>query len=827
MVVLVLSLLPMAQLSDITNTWRPIFGLERLLSRRRLQVLRLLFGWLSLLFLSLTALDYQFNVIGFTLGWLGLALISFGLWLEQVMLYSYHNHRYFAGLNSLIGRNEISPSPITYDVAAIVNIDQYDLTRAFLTYPLGITLCKRLGLPDEVVTTFLNSQRHPIPASSIRLDTGTTFSVADLGTTLLERDPDLRRFIEEYGITITHWRGALRWVVLEHIQQKLQARWWSKDNLLRTTGLGNSWSYGYTNQLNRYQKPTHTSAVFSVFGTMPAYAYAKVEELEETLIREKAGNALIIGEAGVGKTDIVVALEQRIKNSETIAGLQNRRIVTLDTERFLATIDQPAEVERAFITALNEALDAGNCIVVIENLSTFINTALERGVHIPEILDTYLAHPDIKFIAADTPGAFHTYLQPLGALTRRFGQVIVDIPDTDSVVQILQRACRQPEKTHQIFFTYQALIAIAQGAKRYVTDGVLPDSALTLLVEVASEFHHNKDPIITPERIHQFMKAKTGIPMGAIDEEERDVLLHLEDTLHDRVIGQDAAIDAIAKTIRRARVGIQNSERPIGSFLFLGPTGVGKTETAKTLAAVFFKSEDNMIRYDMSEFSGTDALNKLIGTGTESGLLADALHDHPYTVLLLDEFEKASRTVHDLFLQILDEGSFTDGRGNRVNARNTIIIATSNAGSDLIYKTTEQRSANPALNQHVIDHIIVEGLFRPELINRFDNTIIFEPLKASEQERVAQLMLRDLVQRMQSQGYQLAIAPEVVSYLANKGYNAAFGARAMRREIQDSVEAIIANKIISAGLQPGDQINLTVTDLASLAEAPPATLVET
>ncbi len=805
----------MAHLSSTIPDWKPVLTLDALLSRKTMSRLRVTFAWLAILFTSLASAAYfiEQEYLGSELLWAGLGLLSFGLWLEQVMLYSYHNHYFFAGLNSVIGRKEITPSAITFDVASVLHRDPFDVTASFLQHPLGELLLKRLGINQITRDNFLTQDRHPITAENIAIPQKQTFSIYDLGAALVEQDNELRLFIEQQGINVGHWNGALKWVVTDHINQKLSMRWWSKDNLLRTSGLGAAWSYGYTNNLNRFRKPTNTSAVFSVFGTIPQYALLKVEELSEVLIKEKAGNALIIGEAGVGKTDIVVALEQQIAHNNSLASLQNKRIITLDIERLLATIDSPTEMERAFIAALDEALSAGNCIVVIENISQFIAIARDRGVHVAELLDVYLAHPDIKFIATDTPGGFHTYLQPLGALTRRFGQVIVDIPDTQSVVQILQRACREPEKNHGILFTYQSLIAISQGADRYIPDGVLPDSALTLLVEVATEYHQSTDPIITPERIYQLVKNKTGIPMGAIDETERDVLLHLEDTLHDQVIGQNAAIDAIAKTIRRARVGIQSSERPIGSFLFLGPTGVGKTETAKTLAAVFFKSAENMIRLDMSEFSAPDALSHLIGTESSSGILSDALHDHPYAVLLADEFEKAHRTIHDLFLQILDEGNFTDGRGKRVNARNTIIIATANAGSELIYKTTAQRAENPSLNQRIIDHIIAEGHFRPELINRFDNTIIFEPLQASEQTQVAELMLQDLTKRMKDQGFKLIIQPDTIEYLTKEGYSATFGARAMRREIQDSVEAVIADKIIAEGLQPGSQIILSAADL--------------
>lgn len=800
----------MVSLLSATEQWRPVITISNLLPRHVLSQLRFCFAISTIGFGALALAAWLTPVVPYLLLWVGLGTISFGLWLEQIMIYSYHNARYYAGINSIINRDEHTNTYITYDVASIVLQAPDDLSRAFLSHPLGELVAKRAGITSADIKRFSTQTRHMMQARSITLDPTQTFSIKELGSTILQYDPDFVRLFEEKGITPEHVAGALQWVVEEHMQKRLKERWWSKDSLLRTPGIGTSWSYGYTRHINTFTKSIQSSSIFTNFGSVPVYTQEKAHELEQILVREKAGNVLILGEPGVGKADVIAVLENRIARNSSIAGLQHKRILNLDTERILANSENPTNLEQTIIKLCREALVAGNCILVIENLSTFITTALNRGVHVAEILDTYLSHPDITFIATDTPGGFHTHLQPLGALVRRFGQVVVDVPDTKTVTKILARTCVTTELKHEVFFTYPALVAIAQAAHRYITDGVPPDSALTLLIEVANA--HPKS-IITPETVHQFIKNKTGIPMGAIDEAERDVLLHLEETLHLNVIGQDVAIDAIANTIRRARVGIQNSERPMGSFLFLGPTGVGKTETAKTLAKVFFGNPDNMVRFDMSEYGDQNAAKRMIGNNQETGTLSTTLHDHPYTVLLLDEFEKADHSIHDLFLQILDEGQFTDGRGQHINARNTMIIATSNAGSDLIYNTTEQRITNPSLNQKIIDHIIKEGHFKPELINRFDNTIIFEPLTSTQQSAVADLMLTALMQRMREQGYHLQLDPSVSSYLLEHGYDSAFGARAMRREIQDSVEAVIADKIIANGLKPGDTITLQRSDL--------------
>jgi ATP-dependent Clp protease ATP-binding subunit ClpA len=264
--------------------------------------------------------------------------------------------------------------------------------------------------------------------------------------------------------------------------------------------------------------------------------------------------------------------------------------------------------------------------------------------------------------------------------------------------------------------------------------------------------------------------------------------------------------------MRRARAGIQSAEKPIGSFLFLGPTGVGKTETAKALAKIFFGGEGHLQRIDMSEYSGKGALEHLIGDGEEVGILPNILREHPYCVLLLDEFEKATQPIHDVFLQILDEGIFTDARGMKINARNTIIIATSNAGSKLILNTIQQRKELSHLAQEIIDSIVRDGIYRPELINRFDNTIIFEPLNVEQQTEVASLMLGSLYQRVKDRGYEIQINTDLMGILVEKGYSPEFGARPMQRVLQDIIEEKIAQKIISGAIVKGGSIVLSKAD---------------
>jgi ATP-dependent Clp protease ATP-binding subunit ClpC len=370
------------------------------------------------------------------------------------------------------------------------------------------------------------------------------------------------------------------------------------------------------------------------------------------------------------------------------------------------------------------------------------------------------------------------------------------------------------EHDHHVFFTYPAVVKIAESADRYVVEGVMPDKAVSLMAEIASRAEQSGVKIILDSFVNESVQAKTGIPTGPVTDKERELLVHLEDVLHERVIGQRDAIKAIASAMRRARAGIQSSERPISSFLFLGSTGVGKTETAKALAYTFFGSEDTMLRFDMSEFSDSDGLSRLVGTSAQAGALSSALREHPYSVVLLDEFEKSSESVHDLFLQILDEGMFTDAKGAQVNARNCIIIATSNAGSDIIFEYVKKGEKPADHKDEIIDTIINRAIYKPELINRFDAVVLFETLGETEQKQIAGLMLQDLQKRMRDRGYELVVDDMLIEVLMMKGFDPEFGARPLRRAIQDVLEERIAAKIIRENLQRGAIIQFTPEDFA-------------
>jgi len=743
---------------------------------------------------------------------LGVSLIALGLWLEQILTFAYSNSFYFRKLNSILGLSAENQVGATYDVAEVVLPDQHDVAEAFCNSQLGSLVLFRAGANQEAVSQYLRDPRQQLTADMVALPEDEVFSLIGLGKYILKHDIAFADMLAHSGVQKKTFLGALRWVVGSVHSEKRVARWWSRDNLSRTKGIGREWSYGNAYLLQKFARDVRTSAVFSTLSANTPFAVEKISEIESSLSRAKEANVLLIGEAGVGKVDLIMEVQRRMQTGKSLSAIRGQQMIVLDTNRLMANHSDKQSLELTILEMFDQAAQAGNIIIVIENLSVFMREAESMGIFIPELIDQYLSAPNVHLIATDTPGAYHTHLETKGGFVRRFSEILIDTPDLGATTRVLQGVALQYETRYKTFFTYSALHALTVAADRYVVEGVLPDKAIALLIDVASDAKQQNRTLITEDFVYQVVSEKTGVPAGPISETERDTLLHLEDKLHQQVVGQEAALSAIARTMRRARAGVQAADKPIGSFLFLGPTGVGKTETAKALAAVFFGGEDKMQRIDMSEFSGGDGVIKLIGDGESAGILPTVLREHPYSVILLDELEKASQSVHDIFLQVLDEGVFTDSRGTKVNARNTIIIATSNAGSALILNTVHQRKELSTLSAEIINSIIKAGTFRPELINRFDSTVIFEPLSVGQQTEVASMMLSALYERVKEQGYQLNVKEDLLTVLVEKGYNPEFGARPMQRVLQDVIEEKIAQKIISGTVSKGDSIKLGLAD---------------
>ena len=613
----------------------------------------------------------------------------------------------------------------------------------------------------------------------------------------------------------------------------------------------------------------------------------EIERVIQILARRTKNNPVLIGEPGVGKTAIAQGLAQRIVDCEVPDILENKKIVQLDMGLLIAGTKYRGEFEERLKKIMDEIRQAGNIILVIDEMHTLIGAgAAEGAIDAANILKPALSRGEIQVIGATTLDEYRKYIEKDSALERRFQTVIVDQPSIEETIEIIKGLKPKYEQHHKLIISDEAIVAATELSSKFITERFLPDKAIDIIDEAASKVRLNvsalppegkeldkelkaiikekeeairnqefekasdlrddeanlKDkiheisekwketqeenkPTVGVEEVAQVIATITGIPVTKITEAESEKLLKLEETLHKRVIGQSDAVVSLAKSIRRARVGLKAPNRPIGSFIFCGPTGVGKTELAKALAEAVFGSEDNMVRIDMSEFMEKHATSKLIGSPPgyvgydDGGNMCEIIRKKPYSVVLFDEIEKAHPDVFNIMLQILDDGRLTDSKGRHINFKNTIIIMTSNVGASMITSTQklgfsvsgdDKRDRYEKLKDTVNEEL--KKAFRPEFLNRVDDIIVFAHLSKEEIREIVDLMLKDLFKRLSERELTIEVTDAAKDYLAKEGYSEAYGARPLRRVLQKKVEDVLAEEILSGNYQPKDKLLMDYKD---------------
>ena len=613
----------------------------------------------------------------------------------------------------------------------------------------------------------------------------------------------------------------------------------------------------------------------------------EIERVIQILARRTKNNPVLLGEPGVGKTAVAEGLAIRIVNSEVPDILENKKIIQLDMGLLIAGTKYRGEFEERLKKIMDEIRQAGNVILVIDEMHTLIGAgAAEGAIDAANILKPALSRGEIQVIGATTSDEYRKYIEKDSALERRFQPVIIEEPSIDETIEIIRGLKPKYEEHHNLIISDEAIVAATKLSSKYINDRFLPDKAIDVIDEASSkvrlkvctlspegrelekelkeiirekedairnqeferasslrddeanmkdkirevseEWRRQNDankPTVTEDDVAEVVATMTGVPVTKLTEGESERLLKLEETLHNRVIGQSDAVTAISKAIRRARVGLKSPNRPIGSFIFSGPTGVGKTELAKALAEAIFGSEDNMIRVDMSEFMEKHSTAKLIGSPPgyvgydDGGHLAELVRKKPYSVILFDEIEKAHPDVFNIMLQILDDGRLTDAKGRHINFKNTVIIMTSNVGASMIttqgklgFSTAEtaKQDKYEKLKETVNEEL--KKAFRPEFLNRIDDIIVFSHLSKEEIRQIVDLMMKDLFKRLSERDLSIEVTDEVKDYLAKDGYSEAYGARPLRRLIQKKIEDQLAEEILTNAYQPGDTILLKLED---------------
>ncbi len=589
--------------------------------------------------------------------------------------------------------------------------------------------------------------------------------------------------------------------------------------------LAQDWTAGYTPFLSRFAFDlTDTGKAL----TDRLHFYGKDEELaqlEQFLGKASGHNILLVGQPGIGKKTLILALANKLVLGKTTTNLSYLHILALDLPAVLAGLSDRGELEARLLRIFHEAARAGNTILFIEDIHLLIGGG-DRvgGIDASELLVNVLRSSSLRVIATTTPTEYQSRIGSNPAMPGLFERLDMAEPLPAETLEILLEAVLQVESVTGTFFTIQSLKKIVTIADQYLHDQPEPAKALNLLQDVGAAAQTTNEVWITPEIVQKVLSDKLALPLQAASNDERDQLLHLEDQLHATVVGQEEAITAIATALRRARAGLASSQRPIASFLFLGPTGVGKTESAKALARVYFGAsdasvgtgEERMIRLDMSEYQQTDALVRLIGAlgpqpGTKiGGDFADRVHDQPFSLILLDELEKAHPQVLNVFLQVLDDGRLTDGTGRLIDFTNTIIIATSNAGAELIRQSVATGEDQETRRTNLLNYLQTQGIYRPEFLNRFDGIVAFRPLTPEQVRIIVGLMLKTVTDRLVAeQNITVTFDPDVIEQLAARGFDPQFGARPIRRLIQDTVEQTLAKQILEGSLTANTAIQLT------------------
>lgn len=552
----------------------------------------------------------------------------------------------------------------------------------------------------------------------------------------------------------------------------------------------------------------------------------ETDHMIQILSRKTKNNPILIGEPGVGKTAIVEGLTERLTSTEAPANLQGATIYSLSLGALVAGASFRGEFEARMKAVLEELQAEEKAILFIDEIHTIVGAGNAEGsLDAGNLMKPLLARGTIKVIGSTTRSEYRKHFQKDRALVRRFQPIQIKEPSVEETITILRGIRPEYEAFHQLSISDEALELSATLSKRYIPERHLPDKAIDVMDEAAAKLRITTEidtakRMVDDQAIYSLIAKKTGIPVHKLQSDERKQLMHLEETLSSQVIGQTEAVSAVSDAIIRSRVGIQDPNRPLGSFLFLGPTGVGKTELAKVLARELFESEDNMIRLDMSEYMEKHSVSQLIGSPPgyvghdDGGQLTEAVRFNPYAIILFDEVEKAHKDVFNLLLQVLDDGVLTDAKGRHVDFKNTILILTSNIGAHLLLDQVKAGDDTPEISSEVREalHEMLRQHFRPEFLNRIDEVVTFKPLSIAVMAGIVELQLATLQERLQAQNIVLAITDQAKKWIAQEAYDPAYGARPIRRFLTTHLETPIAKMIIAEEIEAGQQLTIDVTD---------------
>lgn len=650
--------------------------------------------------------------------------------------------------------------------------------------------------------------------------------IGDIIVALSKNNPVFQKILIDFNLKTEDIGNLVCW--LEYIEEKIERskRFWEYENLLKKGTLAKEWTSGYALTLDRFSidwTETIRKELPEVIGHSE-----EIKSVERILARQEINNVLLVGEPGTGRKSIIAAIAKKSLLGQSLAEANYKRVMELDLPRLLAQIPSQELVEETLDRIFRETVLAGNIILIIDEFHNYIGQTTRPGViDISGVISSYLHLPQFQIIAITTFAGLHENIEQNPSVLALFEKVEVSEISLRETLLLLENLALVLEKKHKKFISYPALRETISLTERYLPNSPFPEKAMELLDEtVVFAASQTKDFVVLPSHVAKIISEKTQIPVGEAETKEKQILLNLENLIHQRIINQEEAVSEVSSALRRARADITVRKGPMGAFLFLGPTGVGKTETSKALAEIYFGSdqrdkslfsprpgvaglgEERMLRLDMSEFQAISDIPRLLGSPNREGLLTTPVRENPFSLILLDEFEKAHLDIANLFLQVFDEGHLTDGEGRKTDFKNSIIIATSNAGYQVILEAEKKGEPMSGVKEELLNFIFKQGIFRPELINRFDGVVVFKNLTKENLLAISELLLQKLKKNLKEKGIDFIITQSLKEKIVDLGYNPVFGAREMRRVIQDKVENVLAQALLSGQLKRGDRAEI-------------------
>ncbi len=657
-------------------------------------------------------------------------------------------------------------------------------------------------LNDDVKEVLLNAFFH-----SVERDSSNIAEIDLLSALVLSSEP-ISNFFYDFDIDKDKIDNVITWIRINRELTDRYGRFRHKSLFKPKSGMNRSYTAIATPILDSFSQDLTKMAIH---GSLPL-SVARDNEINDivTTIESDHSSIILVGPPGVGKTNIIEGLANRMMAEEIPELFQDKRLVSISIPFLISGASGTGALEERFLTILNETAVSSNIILVIENIHqlTGITSEGTEGVDLSEVLASEIRNRNVIIIGTSNNKDYTKYLEGK-SLGENLKKIVIEEPDKNQTIKIMEAHVGILENKHKVYFTYNSLEKIYDLTDRYIPDQYLPRKALNIMDEVAIQVNSikKKDKLVRSSDVAALLSRKTNIPLTEVTSEESSKLMNLENEIHERIIGQDEAVKFVAAALRRARAELRDKKRPIVNLLFLGPTGVGKTELAKTVAEKYFSDEENMIRFDMSEYQTQVTLARLIGSAQtgKPGLLTEAVRHKPFALLLLDEIEKAHPDILNIFLQVMEDGRLTDALGRTVDFTNLILVATSNAGTSYIQDQIKKGINVDDFKDELIKEKI-RNIFRPEFLNRFDGVAVFRPLTREEIFKIAGLLLNKVKKRLEEKGIFFEITDEAQRELAEAGFDPIFGARPLRRVIQENVDNALAKFLLSGKIGRRDTV---------------------